>query len=123
VPAQDDVRRIALALPGALAAEGEFAFRTNGRLFAWAWLERIDPKRARVASRDVIVVRVASEMDKFALVDADPDTFFTEPHFDGYAAVMIRLARVDPAMLERLITDSHELAAARRPRRSRVRRG
>ena len=56
---QDAVRRIALGLSDAVESEAEFAFRVNGRLFVWAWLERVDPRKARVPSRDVVVVRVA----------------------------------------------------------------
>jgi len=45
---QADVRRIALALPGAEEEPGSFAFgvRQKGKLkgFAWVWLERIAPK-------------------------------------------------------------------------------
>jgi hypothetical protein len=48
-----------------------------------------------VANPDVLVVRVASELDKQALIDLDPSAFFTEPHFDGWPMVLIRLAAVD----------------------------
>src|SRR3954454_13680729 len=121
MPSQDDVTRIALALPGAVQSETEFEFRANGRLFVWAWRERVDPKKAKVPSREVVVVRVRDEMDKQTLLALGDPSIFTEPHFDGYANVLIRLADVDPAFLEKLITDSYELAVAKppsRPRRS-----
>lgn len=112
---QSDVRKIALALDG-VAAEG-LTYRANGRLIAWPWLERIDPKKARVANPDVLVVSVASEMDKFALIDLDPAVFFTEPHYDGYAAILVRLPLVKKPLLAKLIADSWSLAKAERKRR------
>lgn len=112
---QDDVRRIALGLAD-VTQEG-LSYRIDGKLIAWPWLERIDPKKARVPNPDVLVVRVASELDKHALIDLDPAVFFTEPHFDGYPMVLVRLARLDEAMLAKLLADSWTLAKAKRKRR------
>jgi hypothetical protein len=123
MPTQDDVRRIALGLPEAAEADTEFAFRVNGRLFVWAWLERTDPKKARVPSSDVVVVRVGSEMDKQTLLSLAPRALFTEPHFDGYAAVLVRLSAIEPELLEKLIVDSHSLQVAKPKPRRQVKRG
>ena len=112
----DDVRRIALALPEAVADEDATAFRVDGKLFAWPWLERVDPKRARVPNLDVLVVRVASELDKDALIDMDPRVFLAEPHYDGHTAILIRLAAIDEPMLEKLLADSWRLRAPKRLR-------
>src|SRR4051812_44010658 len=120
MPSQDDVAAIALGLPGAVQADGRFEFRANDRLFCWAWLERIDPKKARVPSREVVVVRVRDEMDKQTLLGLGDPAIFTEPHFDGYANILVRLAAVDPGLLERLITDSHELAVSKPPPKKRI---
>src|SRR3954467_11146712 len=111
MPSQDDVAQIALGLPGVIRAETEFSFRVNGRLFVWAWLERIDPRKARVPSTEVVVVRVRDEMDKQTLLGMGDPHILTEPHFDGYACVLVRLASADPEFLEKLITDSYELEA------------
>jgi hypothetical protein len=107
-----DVRRIASALPGAIEGD-DGTFRVGGKLFAWPWLERIMPGRPRIANHDVLVVRVADELEKDSLIQLDPAVFFTEPHYDGYAAVLVRLAVVDLGLLERLITDSWRLRAPR----------
>jgi hypothetical protein len=112
----DDVRRIALALPEAVVDDSGTSFRVDGKLFAWPWLERVDPKRARVPNFGVLNVRIASEMDKDVLIGMDSKSFFTEPHFDGYAAIQVRLDAVDEAMLEKLITDSWRIAAPKRLR-------
>jgi hypothetical protein len=112
---QDDVRRIALDLAG--VTQDGLSYRVDGHLIAWPWLERIDPKKARVPNPDVLVVRVASELDKHALIDLDPAVFFTEPHFDGWPMVLIRLKAIDETLLAKLLADSWALAKAKRKRR------
>jgi hypothetical protein len=101
-----DVRRIATSLPGVEQRSGESGFRVDGKLFAWSWMERVDPRKARVANPDVLVVRVANEVEKEALLSLDPDRFFTEPHYDGYAAVLVRLPAIEPDALADLVTDA-----------------
>jgi hypothetical protein len=116
MPTQDDVRRIAVGLPGAIEVPADgLEFRVNGRLFVWAWRERIDPKKAKVPSREVVVVAVRDEMDKHALLGMGDPAIFTEPHYDGWPDILIRLADVDPALLEKLITDSYDIAVAKGP--------
>ena len=109
---QADVRRIAGRLPGAVE-EPAGTFRVGGRLFAWPWPERVDPRRPRVPNPEVLVVRVADEEEKQALLQLDPAALFTEPHYDGYAAVLVRLPLVSLDVLERLITDSWRLRGPR----------
>ena len=93
-----DVRRIALSLPDTEEAEGRFAFsvRVKGNLkgFAWVWMERIDPKKPRVANPGVLAVRVANVGEKDTLVSVEPTKFFTESHYNGFPAVLVRLAAV-----------------------------
>ncbi|HSH21892.1 MAG TPA: MmcQ/YjbR family DNA-binding protein [Candidatus Caenarcaniphilales bacterium] len=109
----DDVRRIALALPGATVDASGLAFRVGGKLFAWPWLERIDTRRARVPNTGVLAVRLADEMEKQLLIDMNPDVFFTEPHYDGYAAILVRLAAIDEPLLGQILTDACEPAHRR----------
>lgn len=113
MPNLDDVRRIALSLPG--ATEGEsysvqtaFSVLNKGKSkgFAWVWLERIDPKKGRTPNPSVIAIRTASLDDKESLLMQDPDNLFTEQHYNGYPAVLVRLANIDMADLEELITDA-----------------
>jgi hypothetical protein len=107
---QDDVRRIALALPGAFEEERGFAFavlnRGKRKGFAWIWLERIQPKKTRVPCPRVIAVRVADEAEKEMLLAADEEKFFTEPHYNGYPAVLVRLSAIGVDELTELITDA-----------------
>ena len=114
VPTQDDVRRIALALPETTEEPGSFRFLVAGKAFAWPWLERIEPKRARVPNLDVVAIRIAHDLEKEALIEMDPAAFFTEAHYDGFPAILVRLAKIDPDLLEKLIRDGWRIQAPKR---------
>lgn len=107
---QADVRRIALSLPETEETPGHFAFsvRNKGKLkgFVWVWMERVAPKKARVPQPNVIAVRVASLDDKDFLLALDSAKFFTEPHYDGFPAVLIRLPAVTARELKPIITEA-----------------
>ena len=114
---QEDVRRIALALPETREAEDRFSFsvanRGKQKGFVWAWNERVEPKKPRVPRPDVVAVRVADRLDKEALLASDQDKFFTEPHYNGFPAVLVRLPRIGVAELEELIVDAWRSQAPR----------
>jgi hypothetical protein len=63
---------------------------------------------------ETLVVRVVDLEDKDALLRSDPEVFFTTPHYDGYAYVLVRLERVDLAQLVELIEDAWRLSAPKR---------
>ena len=107
----DDAHRIASALPEARSDPGGFAYRVDGKLFTWIWMERVQPKRPRVPNPAVIAVRVSDEEEKQAMLALDSRTFFTEPHYDGYPAVLVRLSAIDEALLEKVIRDAWRLRA------------
>jgi hypothetical protein len=110
VATQADVRRLALALDGAVEERNRFAFSLDvkGKLkgFAWVWLERVDPKKARVPNPSVLAIRVANLAQKDLMIAAEPKKFFTEPHYNGYPAVLVRLAAVSAAELRTLLQDA-----------------
>ncbi len=60
---------------------------------------------------EALVVWVESIEDKEALIASEPDKFFTSPHYDGYAIVLIRLDAVDEEEVAELITESWRLRA------------
>lgn len=123
---QADVRRIALSLPDTAEAPNHFAFsvRNKGKLkgFVWVWMERVHPKKARVPQPNVIAARVANLDDKEILLALDPEKFFTEPHYNGFPAVLIRLAAMTVGELRPIITEAwrcqapKDLELKRRPR-------
>ena len=97
---QADVRRLALALPGTQEEQGHFAFgiRKQGKIkgYAWVWKERVVEKKPRVPNPGVLAVRVSSLAEKDIMISAEPTKFFTEPHYNGFPAVLVRLAAVRP---------------------------
>jgi hypothetical protein len=107
---QAQVRRIALSLPDTEDAENDFAFsvlnKGKRKGFAWVWKERVNPKKPRVPNPDVLAVRVANLGQRDALLAADSKKFFTEPHYEGFPAVLVRLAAVTAADLKILLADA-----------------
>jgi hypothetical protein len=54
----------------------------------------------------ILGVRTADEGEKWALIESDPEVFFTTPHFDGYPAVLVNLRAIRMPMLREVITDA-----------------
>ncbi len=107
----DDVRRIALALPGVeeIPSEG-FDFRVGNRGFVWSYPERV-PGRRREIRTDVAVLYVGDEAEKQALLLGEPELFFTHPTYDGLPLVMVWLEKVGQERLEELILDAWRMRA------------
>jgi hypothetical protein len=107
---QADVRRIALALPDTVESKTDFAFAVvvNGKekAFAWAWKERVHPKKPRVRNPEVLVFRVANLVDKDLINSSDPEKFIYDPHYNGYSAVIVRLAKIRVPELRLLLTEA-----------------
>lgn len=112
---QDDVRRIALALPETKESSDRFAFsvanKGKDKGIAWIWSERVEPTKPRIPRPAVLAVRVDGEEAKQFLIGAVPDVFFSEPHYNGFPAVLVRLAAIDPEQLELLLIDAWRLQA------------
>jgi hypothetical protein len=112
---QDDVRRIALSLPATSETDDRFAFsvldKGKWKSMAWVWLERVEEGKARVPQPEVLGIRVANESEKQSLIAADPDKFFTEPHYNGFPAVLVRLAMIGVDELTELITEAWRIQA------------
>jgi hypothetical protein len=104
---RSDVRKIALSFPGAKEKEGHFAFEVLNKAkykgFCWVWMERVDPRKPRVPCPEVLAVRVPNLDAKEILLMADEDKFFTEPHYDGFPAVLVRLKEIGRAELRKLL--------------------
>ncbi|QLL09472.1 MmcQ/YjbR family DNA-binding protein [Mycobacterium vicinigordonae] len=115
----DDVARIAAELP----LTGELAphdWRVGKKLLAWerplrkSDIEALNRAGVQPPSGDILGVRVPDEGVKFALIADDPRVYFTTPHFDGYAAVLVRLARIEVPELRELITEGWLTQAPKR---------
>ena len=107
----NDVRRIALGLPGTseVPSRGSAQWRVNNKNFVWERpLHRTDLEALGEDAPEgpIIGVRVADLGVKEALLADDPDCCFTIPHFDGYPAVLVLLDRIGVAELDELLVEA-----------------
>jgi hypothetical protein len=107
----DDVRRIALGLPGAgeVSSRGLRQWRVKDKLFVWERpLRRSDLEALgdRAPDGPILGARVEHLVAKEALLADDPSVYFTTPHFDDYPAVLVRLDRIGPEELAELIVEA-----------------
>jgi hypothetical protein len=119
VASWENVRRIALALPetSERPSHGNTSWRVRDKLFVW---ERpLRPADLRALGGDapdgpILGARVEHLGAKEALIADDPEVYFTTPHFDGYAAVLVRLDEIAADELEELIAGAWLCQAPKR---------
>ena len=63
---------------------------------------------------DALVLRVSDMGEREALLQGDPEVFFTIPHYDGHPYVLIRLDRIGEELLGELIEDAWRTRAPKR---------
>jgi hypothetical protein len=119
VASWDDVRRIALALPETdeRLVHEHASWRVRDKMFVWERpLRRADLEALGddAPTGPILGVRVEHLIAKEALLADDPSVFFTTPHFDGYAAVLVRLEEIALDELEELIVEAWLLRAPKR---------
>lgn len=107
----DDVRRIAIALPGTTErlSHGLPVWLVKDKLVVWERPLRQSDLRALGAAAPagpILGARVPDLGAKEALIAAQPEVYFTTPHFDGYLAVLVRLDEIDADELEEIIVGS-----------------
>jgi hypothetical protein len=107
----NDVRRLALALPETSEHEsrGNLGWRVKGKLFVWERpLRRADLEALgdQAPEGPVLGAMVADLGEKEALLAEDSQVFFTTPHFDGYAAVLVRLPHIPVEQLEPVVVEA-----------------
>jgi hypothetical protein len=115
----EQVARLALALPetNERRSRERRQWRVREKLFVW---ERpLRPRElaelgAAAPEGPVLGARVEHLVAREALIGAEPEVFFTTSHFTGYPAVLVRLERVAPALLDEIVTEAW---LARAPRR------
>jgi hypothetical protein len=115
----DDVRRIALSLPETSERPqwGNLSWRVRDKSFVWERPLRPSDLRAlgdAAPDGPILGARVEHLGAKEALIADDPEVYFTTPHFDGYAAVLVRLERIALDELEELITEAWLCRAPKR---------
>jgi hypothetical protein len=68
----------------------------------------------RAPTGAILGVRTADLEMKEALLAANPRVFFTTPHFDGYPAVLVILAKISAAELRGVLVESWLSGAPKR---------
>jgi hypothetical protein len=105
VPSWDDVVAIGLRLPEVEVSTwfGTPSLKVRGKSMCRM---RTDP--------DALVLRVIDLGEREALLQGQPDAFFSTPHYDGHPYVLVRLEAVDPGELAELIEDAWRIRAPKR---------
>jgi hypothetical protein len=116
-----DLDELALAMPQATKeiSDGRPAYFVHGKLFCFHRGRRRDAVNPETGDRlaDVLMFRVADLDVKELMLADDRGIFFTTPHFNGYAAVLMRipdLARVDREELGDLVAEAWLTRAQKR---------
>ncbi len=118
----EDVRRIALGLPETSERPqwGNASWRVHNKPFVWERPLRPADLRAlgdAAPEGPILGARVEHLVAKEAMLADDPEVYFTTPHFEGYAAVLVRLERIAPDELEELIAEAWLCQAPKRAAR------
>src|SRR4051812_44567395 len=106
----EDAIRLIQAMPevSETTRYGNRSWTVGGKAFAWERpFSKADIRRfgdTEPPSGPILAVKTADLGEKEAVLAASGPAFFTIPHFDGYAAVLIQLDEVDePALREAII--------------------
>lgn len=115
-----DVSRLVLALPQTSderASDGKRVWKVAAKTFAW---ERPLRRADLIALGDdapagpILGVRTEDLEMKQVMIASDPNVFFTTPHFDGYAVVLVQLDNITAKRLEDVLVEAW---LARAPKR------
>lgn len=109
----DEVDAIASELPEVTSRVGGHdamrQWQVRKKNFVWERpLRKSDLEALGDAAPDgpILGAWLADEGEKFALIEGNPVVYFTTPHFNGYAAVLVNLDAIGSGELAELITDA-----------------
>jgi hypothetical protein len=117
-----DLDELALAMPQTtkqVSDDGRPSYHVHGKLFCFHRGRRRDAVDPDTGERldDVLMFRVADEGVKELLLSDARGVYFTTPHFNGYAAVLVRipeLSRIDRDELRDLVAEAWLTRAQKR---------
>ena len=115
----DDVRAIALDLPGAVedASGSTTAWRVGSKAFAWERVLRRGEREQlgdRAPDGPALGLRTADPDAVDALVAARPEVFFTVAGYGAHPMVLVDVARASVEDLDEAITDAWLCRAPKR---------
>ena len=96
------------------------SWRVRDKLFVWERpLGKSDLRALAALGREaptgeILGARVEHEGAKLALIESEPEIYFTIPHFKGYNAILALLERIGLEELEELIVEAWLLRAPKR---------
>jgi len=108
----DTVARIVKSLPATAETASATGLRwwvVKNKTIAWERPLRKSDLAAlgdRAPKGTILGVWLPDHMMKASLLSANPDVFFTTPHFDGHPSVLITLSRIDAATLRTVLVDA-----------------
>jgi len=117
-----DLDRLALAMPMTTcerSADGRPSYHVSGKLYCCHRADRKDAVDVRgVRLDDVLLFRVA-DLDTKEVLLADPSSpYFTTPHFDGYPAILLRIAHLRQITRDELFELVADAWLTRAPKRA-----
>jgi len=90
----DEMREIIMSFPGAEegVSYGAPAYKVNGKFFT----------RLRREDQSVVLMGVSSD-ERDMLMEAEPKTFHTTPHYKDYPSVLARIETLHPGSLRNFL--------------------
>jgi hypothetical protein len=88
------LRKVALSFPGAHEepSYGQPAYKIEKKFFT------------RLRREDASIVWIVDSIDeRDALIEMDPQTYFITDHYKNYPSVLVRIARLNEAMLRKML--------------------
>lgn len=111
----DDVARLALALPETSEDPSHGhrhwrAWKVKDKAFVWERPMLASDLKAlgddAPPEGPILAARIEHDGAKRALIESDPDVYFTIPHFDGFPAILLLLDRIGVQELEEVVTEA-----------------